>query len=360
MLRVLFCGGGSLGHLTPSLSVWEALHAKNGESSCLFICSSAKEDRRYLRSAKVRFFPLHAPKWQISPKILLFPLLFPLACLEAACVLLFFRPHVIFSKGGYVSVPVCLVGWVFRRPIVLHESDRIMGRANRLLVRLSRHLCIGTPQKEIANGTLVSRIGLPVSATGNPIRATLLHGSRDGGRRVTGFSGKRPVLLVIGGSQGAQALNTVVTEHLEKLLLICDIVHITGRGKGSAKTHGRYVQKEVVFEELQHLYALADLVVSRAGAGAIAELSALGKPTILVPLPDLAHRHQEENAHFLEVASAVVVLPQENLRKNFVSTVQNLLEDDETRRMLGERLQRFAVPDAADRIANVILETARK
>jgi UDP-N-acetylglucosamine--N-acetylmuramyl-(pentapeptide) pyrophosphoryl-undecaprenol N-acetylglucosamine transferase len=177
---------------------------------------------------------------------------------------------------------------------------------------------------------------------------------------VTGFSGKRPVLLVIGGSQGAQALNTVVTEHLEKLLLICDIVHITGRGKGSAKTHGRYVQKEVVFEELQHLYALADLVVSRAGAGAIAELSALGKPTILVPLPDLAHRHQEENAHFLEVASAVVVLPQENLRKNFVSTVQNLLEDDETRRMLGERLQRFAVPDAADRIANVILETARK
>ncbi len=360
MLRVLFCGGGSVGHLAPSISVWEALQAKREDVSCLFVCSGEREDRVFLRNLRVPSFPIHAPKWQYAWQFLFFPLLFPLACLEALLILLWFRPHVIFAKGGYVSVPLCLMGWLSFRPIVLHESDRIMGRANRLLVRLSRHLCIGTPQKELANGTLTARIGLPVTATGNPIRQEILSGSKDGGQRVTGFSGKRPVLLVTGGSQGAQALNEAVWGNLEEFLTFCDIIHLTGRGKlKPEKKHARYFQREVVYEELWNLFALADVVLSRAGAGAIAELSALGKATIFVPLPDLAHRHQEENAHFLEVAQAVIVLPQEKLKQELVPTVKSLLQDEGKRSTLGERFRTFAVSDAASRIANVLLETVR-
>src|SRR3989338_2370689 len=361
MLRILFCGGGSIGHLAPSIAVWEAVKKKRPDATSLFVCSGQRADRTFLRSAKVRFFSLHAPKWQLGLSMLFFPILFPLACIEAFCIILFFRPHIIFSKGGYVSVPLCLVGWALFRPIVLHESDRIMGKANRLLVRRASHLCIGTPQKEIANDALLSKIGLPVTATGNPVREEMLRGSLDGGRRVTGFSGKRPVLLVIGGGQGAAALNTAVRKNLEQLILFCDVLHLTGRGKlDPKKTHARYWQRDVLYEEMEHLYAFADVVVSRAGAGAIAELSALGKATILVPLPDLAHSHQEENAHFLQVAQAAIVIPHDLLQKKLTETVKRLMEDPEERSTLGARLRALAMPDAAMRIANVLLETAGK
>ena len=360
MLRVLFCGGGSLGHVTPSVAVWEALKENHPESKAFFITSALAEDRRFLKGLRLSSLPVHAPKWQFGIRMLFFPILFPLSCLEALCILLLFRPHVIFSKGGYVSVPVCLMGRLLFRPIVLHESDRIMGRANRFLLRLAGHLCIGSPQKEIVNGDLATKIGLPVTATGNPIRKEILMGSTDGGRRVTGFSGKRPVLLIIGGSQGSQALNAAVQDHLEELLTLCDIVHITGLGKLGSKTHARYVQREVFYEELQNLYALADVVVSRAGAGAIAELSALGKATIFVPIPGLANHHQEENAHFLELAGAVVILPQENLQEELVPAVAGLLADASRRHSLGERFRTFSVPEAAAHIANILLETCRE
>ncbi len=360
MFRVLFCGGGSLGHLTPSVAVWETLQEKRRESKAFFVSSARSEDRLFLKGLHLPSLPIHAPKVQWGMRMLLFPILFPLACLEALCILLFFRPHVIFSKGGYVSVPVCLMGRLLFRPIVLHESDRIMGRANRFLLRLACHLCIGSPQKEILNGDLATKIGLPVTATGNPIRKNILEGSTDGGRRVTGFSGKRPVILIIGGSQGSQALNTAVQEDLEELLTVCDIVHITGRDKLGSKMHARYLQREVFFEELQHLYALADVVISRAGAGAIAELSAVGKATVLVPIPNLASHHQEENARFLELAGAVIVLSQEQLHEELVPTVKMLLTDPERRRTLGERFHTFAVPDAAESIANILRETVGK
>lgn len=356
MLRILFCGGGSLGHLAPSVAVWEALREKLPRSKAFFVSSASSEDRRFLKELRLDSLPIHAPKAQLGIRMLFFPMLFPLACLEAFCILLFFRPHVIFSKGGYVSVPVCLMGRLLFRPVVLHESDRIMGRANRFLLRLACHLCIGSPQKEILNGDLATKIGLPVTATGNPIRKDILKGSVDGGRRVTGFSGKRPVLLIIGGSQGSQALNAAVQEHLEELLTVCDIAHITGRGKLGPKTHARYLQREVFYEELQNLYALADVVISRAGAGAIAELSAAGKATVLVPIPDLANHHQEENARFLELAGAVIVLSQEKLHEELVPRVNSLLADSDQRRILGERFQTFAVPDAAEHIANILRE----
>ena len=357
MLKVLFCGGGSIGHLAPSVSVWNAVKKKQENTRCLFACSGRREDRIFLKSNDIPHFSIHAPKGNS----LLFPLLFPLACLESLIVLLWFRPHVIFSKGGYVSVPVCLVGWILRRPIVLHESDRVMGRANRLLLRLASHFCIGTPQKEVADEKIMARLGVPITATGNPIREKLLTGSKDGGKRVTAFSGKRPVLLVIGGSQGAQILNETVHEHMNELLDICDIIHLTGRGKeNSLRQHARYFQRESEYNELHNLYALADLILSRAGAGTIAELSALGKATILVPLPDLAHKHQEENAHFLQVANAVVVIRQDVLKEKFVPTVRELMLNEMKRQELGERLRTFSNPESAERIANILFETAKK
>lgn len=236
-----------------------------------------------------------------------------------------------------------------------------MGRANRLLLRFASHFCIGTPQKEVADEKIMTRLGVPITATGNPIRDKLLTGSKDGGRRVTGFSGKRPALLVIGGSQGAQVLNEAVQAHLDELLEFCDVVHLTGLGKrNDTRQHARYWQRESEYDELHNLYAFADVVVSRAGAGTIAELSALGKATILVPLPDLAHKHQEENAHFLQIAGAVVVIRQDMLKEQFVAVVRELMQDERKRHELGERFRTFSDPESDLRIANILFETAKK
>ncbi len=357
MLRVLFSGGGSIGHVAPSLAVWEALKQKEPTARALFVCTVRSDERTFLRTNGIRFVPLITAR----TKSIFFPLLFPLGCLQSLLILIVFRPHVIFSKGGYASVPIALVGWLLRRPIVLHESDRVMGRANRMLLKYAKHLCIGTPQKEIANTDVMTKTTIPITATGNPIRKKLLAGTHDGGLRVTRFSGKRPMLLVIGGSQGAQAINEAVWAHLEQLVNSCDIVHIAGRGKMNKKAkHGRYIQYETLFNDLEHVLALADVVLTRAGAGAIAELSALGKAAILVPLPDLGNNHQEENAQFLRAANAVVVLDQKRMEEELVPTVTSLMHDEARRRELADRLRAFADPDAAERIANILIAHATK
>lgn len=360
MLKVLFCGGGSVGHLAPSLAVWEEVQRRSRAASALFVCSRRSGDRQFLRTQGVRHIAIDAPKWALSPLIILFPLQFLLGFFESLILFLTFRPTVIFSKGGYVSVPVCLMGWLFRIPIVLHESDRTLGRANRLLLCFARHLCIGTPQKELAESEKIARLRIPVTATGNPIRRYLLRGSHDAGKSLTGFSGKKPVLLIIGGSQGSRALNEAVREHLTLLLDFCDIIHLTGRGKGQEVQHARYFVRAWVESELADLYALASIVLSRAGASVIAELSALGKTMVIVPLPEIAHGHQGANAHFLEVAGAVLVLPQEHLRERLVPTVCELAKNENKRKELGEHLHAFAVPNAAEKIAQILLEEVTK
>jgi len=207
----------------------------------------------------------------------------------------------------------------------------------------------------------MTRLDLAITATGNPIRKKLLTGSKDGGRRVTTYSGRRPVVLVIGGSKGAQILNEAVWKNLTALLNISDVLHLTGRGKSNAnKKHAHYWQREVIHAELENILAFADVVISRAGASAIAELSALGNATILVPIPGLANNHQEENAKFLNAAGAVLVLDQETLEETLVPEVHALLKNKAKRRTLGEQFKKFSDPDAAERIANILVETAGK
>lgn len=356
VLKVLFSGGGSVGHLAPSIAVCEVLKKKHGGVRELFVCSFKRDDRSFLKSQNVKYVPIFSARTNSIIRLTMFPILFPLGLLEALFILMFFRPHVIFSKGGYVSVPISLMGWMLMKPIVLHESDRVMGRANIFLLKFAKHLCIGTPEREVANSEVMTRRNIQISATGNPVRNKLLTGTVDGGRRVTKFSGKRPVLLVMGGSQGAKVLNEAIWQHIEELTSICDVIHLTGRGKSnSIIKHGRYIQQDVRFEELEQILAIADIVISRAGAGAIAEFAALGKATILVPLPKLAHNHQEENAQLLKAARAVLVLDQERLEDSLVSTVKSLVEDVGKRERLATQLHAFADMDAGERIANILI-----
>ncbi|MFA5799363.1 MAG: UDP-N-acetylglucosamine--N-acetylmuramyl-(pentapeptide) pyrophosphoryl-undecaprenol N-acetylglucosamine transferase [Candidatus Peribacteraceae bacterium] len=349
---VLFCGGGSVGHVAPFLAVGQALTKHSPDIRTVFICTERSEETWLLTHARVRFStlpPLRVPS-MYSPRALLFPLSFLRTFLRSLVILRQEHPDAVFSTGGTVSTPVCLAAWCRRIPVVLHESDSVLSRGGSFLARISRKICTG-----FVIDRLTSRMRQKVVHTGNPVRGEILRGNRSAGQRITRFSGRRPVLLVIGGSQGAQSINEAVEQMFEELLDLTDIIHLTGAGKAISRTHARYFARPFVTEELPHLYALADLAVTRAGAGVLAELAVLRKPAIVVPLTGVAHDHQQKNAEHLAAQGAVELLEQERLLE-LPERVASLLRDSERRQRLGGNLARAFPSGAAERIARILLD----
>lgn len=348
---IIFCGGGSIGHLAPSMAIAQCAQ-EQAPCTPVFLCGMRADERTFVRTAGWRAHMIVAPKFPrgLTLRWIWFPLLFPVALLQSLLFLLFYRPHAVFSKGGYVSVPVCLVAFLLRVPIVLHESDAAVGLGNRLVGRLARRVCHGFP------GAMA--VGTKHVYTGNPVRGDIADGSRDEGLARTGFLGDRPVLLVIGGSQGAAAINALIARHAESLLDQADIVHLTGKGKAAAMENDlHYWSAPFVRDELKHLYALADLVITRAGAGVLSELALVAKPAIVIPLMGVAHDHQLKNANALALSSAAEILLQEEGDK-LPHVVAELLADDARRKRLGEGLKRFFPADSAARIAALLLREA--
>lgn len=349
----LFVGGGSLGHVLPSLAVAQELRHLSSDSRILFICSERPEEARRITNAGHAFHTLRAPSSSLTGlSAFALPFRFLGACMKARRVLLRERPSVIFAKGGSVSVPVGLMGWMLRIPLVIHESDCVQSLSTRILSRFSKVMCGGFPE-----------IGLSTAQqqkfwhTGNPVRREIMTGSRAAAQRITGFSGKRPVLLIIGGSQGSVALNNAVVSSLEALLDVADIIHLTGAGKMTAKTHARYFARASMSDALPHLYALADIVLSRSGAGVLSEMSALQKVVITVPLTGVGHDHQLNNALFLEKNNAVILLPEQELSR-VSSCIKQLLSDADIRKNLGESLLHAFPKDAAKNVAEILLAEA--
>jgi UDP-N-acetylglucosamine--N-acetylmuramyl-(pentapeptide) pyrophosphoryl-undecaprenol N-acetylglucosamine transferase len=256
------------------------------------------------------------------------------------------KPHVIFSKGGAVSVPMCLAAKQLRIPIVLHESDAVSGWANWLVGRWAERICLGF------KGSIQSPKAV---FTGTPVRRAITAGSRQRGLAITGLSHLRPVLLILGGSQGALALNRAVVSNLTSLLNLCDVIHLTGKGKALvAQNPPGYWQCPFVMEEYPHLLAAADVALSRAGATTIVELAATGLPTILVPLEGVAHDHQRRNAEVAIRSGGCILLEQRRLTSALVPTIRHLLGSPETRHTMSSAIHALHQPEAARQIAGVI------
>jgi len=240
-----------------------------------------------------------------------------------------------------------------------------MGKANRLIGKLARVVCLGFPGKAISDQRSADRKSdsdrwslrsARSVFTGNPIRPDITRGSRDAGMRITRFSGNRPVLMVIGGSQGSLILNEAVQEQFDRLISCCDIIHITGQGKKLNITpHARYFSREFVVEELPHLYALSDIVVTRAGAGALSEIAACKKAMIVVPLPGVAHDHQIKNAVSIAEKKAAVLFLQNQLQDLSVA-VRALVDLPLRRAEIAAAAAQFFPHDAAQRIADIIVQ----
>lgn len=337
---ILACAGGSIGHLAPLVAVCHAIQARDSAVRIAVACAAQEQEQTFLR--REGFTPVVLP----SPRS---PLGFLRAIRRSFALLRECSPSVIFGKGGAVSIPLCLAAWWKGIPIILHESDVVMGRANRFLSRFADVVCRGFP--------------------GNPVRTEMLAGSRAEGLRITGFSGERPILLVIGGSQGAQAINEAVAALLPELLRLCDIIHITGPGKppaprspvrphpgGPLPALSGYWSTAFAGDTLPHLYALATAALSRAGAGVLSELAANGIPSIVVPLRGLAQDHQWHNASLFAKQHACVLLEQEHLAGQLVRELQRMITHPNIRAELSGNALSLHAPDAAGHIAEIVLK----
>ncbi len=341
-MKILLVGGGSIGHVAPAVAVWRALKRAKPDAELKMICSEEQSDAEFLKKEGIPFTAIRGRRF--SP---LRPDIFLGSFFRARRIIKEFSPDVVFSKGGALSVPVCLAAKIRGIPIVLHESDAVMGKANRLIARWAKTVCRGFPGEGVF--------------TGNPVRPVVTAGNKEEGLRITGFSGTKPVLLVMGGSQGARAINDVIAAHIDALLQIVDVIHLTGPGKGGIKARPGYFSLPFAYGELPHLYAISDLALSRSGAGGISELAACGIPSLLVPLRGLAQDHQLHNAVTAEKSGGAKMLDQETLGKTLLPALTTLAGEESKLSALRTAILTLYVPDAAQKIADEVLcATLRK
>ena len=209
-----------------------------------------------------------------------------------------YKPDIVFSKGGFVAVPVVLAAKHYKVPVIIHESDMTPGLANKLCLSSASKICCNFPE------TVANLPAEKAVLTGTPIRQELLSGSAEAGRKFCGFTADKPVLMVIGGSLGAASVNDNVRKILPELLKEFQVVHLCGKGKTDESLNGTagYVQYEYIQDELPDLFAMADIVISRAGANAICEIRELHKPNLLIPLSAKASRGDQIKCPFFRTS----------------------------------------------------------
>lgn len=339
-MKIAFTGCGSVGHLAPLVAVWRAIEKEYPKAEAMFLCSDRPADMDYLRAEAVPFHALPTLRRNLR-----MPLTMARDYGEAKRLFREWKPDVILSKAGGITVPVCFAAKRMGIPIVVHESDSVPGNGTRMIGRWATEICWGFPGMKMTTGI----------HTGNPVRPDIACGSKKRGLTMTGLSGARPVLLVLGGSQGATAINEAITRHLDELLTFCDIVHITGPGKRGATQRKGYWSTDIVYDGLPDILALADVVLSRAGAGSIGELSACGIPTILCPLTGVGHDHQRKNAEAVAAMGACTLLDQSRIDAEIVTSVRQFMEDPVKAKKTGKALQSLHTPSASGHIAKVMV-----
>ncbi|MEE1114881.1 MAG: undecaprenyldiphospho-muramoylpentapeptide beta-N-acetylglucosaminyltransferase [Eubacterium sp.] len=347
MKKIVLTGGGTAGHVTPNIALIPGLKELGYDIS--YIGSYDGIEKKLIEDMGISYYGIATGKLRryLDLKNISDPFRVIKGIFEAKKLLKKLDPDIVFSKGGFVAVPVILGAKSRKIPAIIHESDMTPGLANKICLPYAAKVCCNFPEtaKLLPEGKAV--------VTGTPIRKELFEGSREKGLSFTGFTGNKPVIMVIGGSLGSVIVNNNVRAALPELLKTYDVVHLCGKGNldDSLKDTEGYRQYEYIKDELPDLFAMADLLISRAGANAICEISALAKPNLLIPLSAQASRgDQVLNARSFEKQGYSLVLEEEELtteslldaveklytnRQTFIDTMKNSGQTDSIGTILG-------------------------
>lgn len=352
MKKILLTGGGTAGHVTPNIALIPGLHERKYE---IFYAGTRKGiERELIYREGIQYYSLSAGKLRRYFDLKNVTDIFKIAIgfLQSILLIIRVRPDVVFSKGGFVSCPVVWAAWLLGKPVIIHESDITPGLANRLSMPFAKKICFSFP--ETSKHILASK-GIQ---TGIPIRKSLFAGNAEEGRDLCGFTDNKPVIMIIGGSLGSQIVNTVIRESLPLLLKKYNICHICGKGN-VAKDYEGYKQFEYVNTELSHIFAMADIIVSRSGATTLFELLALRKPALLIPLASNASRgDQILNARSFERQGYSNVLFQEKLTSE--TLVASLQAAYDHRQEMIEAMKRSTFSGGVEQVLEVIDSIMKK
>lgn len=320
--KIIMTGGGTAGHVTPNLALIPDLQKEGFEVK--YIGSKDGIEKEIINNNKIPYFEISSGKLRryFDVKNFSDPFKVIKGVFEASKVLNAEKPDVIFSKGGFVSVPVVIAASLKGIPVIAHESDMTPGLANKIAAPFCNKLCVTFREslKYIKHNKGV--------LTGSPIRQEIFGGSKLIGQKICGYDGTKEILFVMGGSLGSKVINDVIRQNLDQLTKRFDIIHICGKGnisKSKNQVKG-YKQFEYVSSELPHLMAVADYIVSRAGANSIFEFLALNKPTLLIPLSKKASRgDQILNANSFKKEGYSLVMEEEEINsESFIKKIEEL------------------------------------
>ena len=364
--RIVLAGGGTGGHIFPLIPVAKELRAQLGDATeILYFGPTGELEQTIMQDASIASIRIASGKWRRYFDLRNVSDVFKniIGFVQSLYHLYRHMPDAVFSKGAYAAVPVVFAAWVYRIPIVTQDSDATPGVANRIMGKFADRIAVAYPS--------ATRYFEPsrVAITGNPIREGLLLGNVDRARERFLCPADKPTLLILGGSLGSQAVNRAVIRILPRLLERFFVIHQTGPSNYDeaverikehtlGDTTGKLVLKPFFdIGELSDAFALADLILSRAGANTISEIAAVGKPALLIPLPSAANDEQRMNAYEIARAGGALVLEESNLGENILlGKIEGLMNDAELRRKMASALRVFYHADAATRIAESIGE----
>lgn len=368
-MKILLCGGGSGGHITPLIAVARELRTIAEEQKLVtvdLVFVGDSNDPHLFAAEDIRFRRLASGKVRRYFSFQNVTDLFRTAgaLLKAVYIVYQEFPDVVFSKGGFASFPVLVAARLFSIPVIIHESDTVPGRVHAWAASFARRIAVSFPE------TLAQFPSEKTAYTGNPIRTRILGGNEAEATALFSLEQHVPVILVLGGSQGAEPLNNAVLSVIDTLVETSQVIHQTGeKNYANVMKEASVVLEKSTHRHRHHIIAFLDegalrnaasmarVIVSRAGANAIFEIAAWGVPSILVPLPHAAQDHQRHNAYVYARAGGCVVIEEENLTPTvFLNEVQKLVTDEERRTRMRTAAQKFARLDAAEKIAREIIQ----
>jgi len=367
-MKILFTGGGTAGHIFPIVAIVQEIKKSNPDSDFQFFYIGPKDEfaEKLFSEEGIEVKTIFAGKirryFSFQNIIDLF-LKTPLGFFQAFYYIFVISPDLIFSKGGYGSIPVIIAGWMLMTPIFIHESDVVPGLANKIASRFALEIFCAFPVEQTSYFPAEKMISV-----GNPLREAILIKPKEDPKKLLKLTGEKPVIFIVGGSQGAQRINDRLLADLSDFLKNFEIIHQTGQKnfeqvKKEAeavvdKNLKKYYHPFPFLNEIELSAALraADLIISRAGAGIIFEIAAVGKPSILVPLEGSAQDHQVRNAYAFAQNGAAVVMEEANFRTHFLlETIKQLLSQLRKLKKMAEAAKRFSRPQAARIIAEYII-----
>ena len=350
MKRIILTGGGTAGHVTPNLAI--APYLINSGYELFYIGSKKGIEKSLAEKSGIPYTGISSGKLRRYLNLKNVTDIFRVVkgMGDAFTAIARLRPGLVFSKGGFVSVPVVIAAKTLRVKVIIHESDMTPGLANKISLPFADKICVSFPEtiKYVPEGKGV--------LTGTPIRTELYQGSIDEARKICGFHDSKPVILFMGGSQGSAAINECLRSMLPKLIKQFNVIHLCGKNNRRDDLAIRgYLQFEYVSQELSHLLAYADIVVSRAGANSISEFLALRKPNLLIPLPLSASRgDQILNAKSYEEQGFSMVLNEDEMNTESLSLKIDQLYANRTK--FTQKMAESPIADGTRDVLKVIEE----